>query len=106
MRLLTDGDNIFKINHDSISLVENVKSNHEEADTRMILHAKQNSYERILMASPDTDVFVSCLSLQNYIDGRIYFLTVVKNSRRIIDIKAVRESFVTSISVCNTADCS
>ena len=52
MRLLTDGDNIFKINHNSISLVENVKRNHEEADTRMILHAKQNSYERILMASP------------------------------------------------------
>ena len=44
MRLLTDGNNIFKINHDFISLVENLKSNHEDTDTRMILHAKQNSY--------------------------------------------------------------
>ena len=92
MRLLMDGDNIFKINHDSISIEENLKSNHEEVDTRMVLHAKQNSYDKILMASPDTDLFVSCLYLQNYIDGRIYFLTDVKNSRRIIDIKAVREA--------------
>ena len=88
---MTDGDNVFKINQDSVSLVENLKSNHEEADIRMTLHAKHasNSHDRILIASPDTDVFVLCVSLENYIDGRIYFLTGVKNSRRIIDIKAV-----------------
>ena len=72
----------------------------------MILHAKHvsNSYDRILIASPDTDVFVLCVSLQNYIDRRIYFLTGMKNSRRIIDIKAVREKFVMSINVCNATD--
>ena len=43
-------------------------------------------------------------SLQNYIDGRIYFLTGVKDSRRNIDIKAVRENFVTSMNVCNATD--
>ena len=103
---MTDGDNVFKINQDSVSLVENLKSNHEEADIRMTLHAKHasNSHDRILIASPDTDVFVLCVSLENYIDGRIYFLTGVKNSRRIIDIKAVGENFFTSINVCNAAD--
>ena len=62
-----NGENIFKINHDSVSTVENVKSIHEEADTRMILHANHpsNSYYRILVASPDTAVFVLCVSLQN-----------------------------------------
>ena len=70
---MTDGKNVFKINHDSISLVENLKSNHEEADTRMILYAKHasNFYDRILVTCPDTDVFVLCVSLQNYIDGGI-----------------------------------
>ena len=103
---MTDSENVFKINHDSVSLVENSKSNHEEADTRMILHAKHagNSYGRILIASPDTDVFVLCVSLQKYIDGRIYFLTGVKNSRRIIDIKDAEENFVTSKNGCHARD--
>ena len=55
-----NGKNVFKINHDSVSTVENMKSIHEEADTRMILNAKHaiNSYDRILIANLDTDVFV------------------------------------------------
>ena len=61
------GEDVFKINHDSVSLVENLKSIHEKADTRMILHAKhsRNSYNRILIANPETDVFALCDSLQN-----------------------------------------
>ena len=60
---MTDGKNDIKINHDSVSLVENLKSTHEEADTSMILHAKHESksYDRILIPGPDTDVFVLCL---------------------------------------------
>ena len=101
-----DGENVFKINHAFVSLVENVKSNHEEADTRMILHAKHtsNSYNRILITTRDTKVFVLCVSLRNYIDGRIFFLTGVKNSRRITDIKTVGENFVTSTNFCNATD--
>ena len=61
-----NGKNVFKINHDSVSTVENIKSIHEEADTRMILYANHasNSYDRILVASPDTVVFVLCISLE------------------------------------------
>ena len=75
---VTNGENVSKINHDSVSLVENLKSNHEEANTRIILHAKHasNSYDRILITSFDTDEFVLCVSLQNCIDGRIYFLNM------------------------------
>ena len=101
-----DGGNFFKINHAFVSLVENLKSNHEEADTRMILYAKHtsNSYNRILITTPDTKVFVLCVSLRNYIDERIYFLTGVKNSRRITDIKTVGENFVTSMNFGNATD--
>ena len=61
-----NGKNVFKINHDSVSTVENIKSIHEEADTRMISYANHanNSYDRILVASPDTVVFVLCISLE------------------------------------------
>ena len=72
----------------------------------MILHEKHasNSYDRILITSPDIDVFVLCVSLQNYIDKRIYFLTGVKNSRRNTVIKAFGENFVTLMNVCNATD--
>ena len=62
-----NGENVFKLNRDSVSTVENVKSIHEEVDTRMILHANHasNSYDRMLVAGPDTVVFVLCVSLQN-----------------------------------------
>ena len=84
-RLLTAGkcvyvmnsENVFKINHDSVSLVENLKSIYEEAETRMILHAKHssNSYDRILIASPDTALFVLCVSLQiKLMEGSIFWL--------------------------------
>ena len=62
-----NGENVFRMNHDSVSTVETVKRIHEEANTRMILHANHasNSYDRILVASPDTVVFVLCVSLEN-----------------------------------------
>ena len=62
-----NGENVFKTNHDCVSLVENLKSIHEKADTRMILHAKhsRNSYNRILIANAETDVFALCDSLKN-----------------------------------------
>lgn len=41
----------------------NLKSDHEEADTRLLLHAKHASYDhsRIILHSPDTDVAVLCI---------------------------------------------
>ena len=44
-----------------------------------------------------------CL-LAKVIDARIYFLTGVKISRKVIDIKAVGENFVTSMNVCDATD--
>ena len=39
-------------------------SDHEEADTRLLLHAKHaaSDYPRIVVQSPDTDVIVLCCS--------------------------------------------
>ena len=42
-----------------------LRSDHEEADTRLLLHAKHASedHERIVIQSPDTDVVLLCVSL-------------------------------------------
>lgn len=43
----------------SFTEVQELFSDHEEADTRIVAHAKQASqyYQGILIKSPDTDVF-------------------------------------------------
>jgi hypothetical protein len=54
----------------------------------MILHAKLASviYNKVLVSSPDTDVFVVLLSLHSTIDADIFFLTGVKSTIGIIDV--------------------
>ena len=60
----------------------------------MLLHAQHASqqYQKILISSPDTDVFIICLSFQPSFGADLYFLTGVKNTRRIINITAVVEN--------------
>ena len=53
-----------KMNHDKITSITDLKSNQEEADTRLLLHAKyeaNNGSESVVIMSPDTDVLVLCV---------------------------------------------
>ena len=60
----------------------------------MMLHTQHASqhFQKIFISSPDTDVFVICLSFQPVIDANLYFLRGVRNSRRIIVIGTVAEN--------------
>ena len=64
---------------------ENLSCNHEEADTRIILHAKNASitHDRIIIWSPDTDVFVFAMSLYHQIRKQLWFQTEVKDNEEI-----------------------
>jgi hypothetical protein len=59
--------------------IDALKSNQEEADTRICLHAKyaaENGAECIVVSSPDTDVLVLVLHHRSAIPARnIFFLT-------------------------------
>lgn len=63
--------------------VEELTCDPEEADTRMIAHAKHNSqfYDNIVIKSPDTDVFFN---------ADIFFETGVGNGRRVISLGNIR----------------
>ena len=78
-----------------------LESNQEEADTRLLLHAENASqdYPNIFINSPDTDVFILALPKCLSIDVHLYFLTVVKDKRRIIDIEAVADKAYQSIDL-------
>jgi hypothetical protein len=77
------------------SEVEELACDHEEADTRMIAHAKQASltHPNVIIKSPDTDVFFIALngSLTTFAD--VFFETGTQSKRRIISLSKVKQHF-------------
>ena len=68
---------------------QTLRSNHEEADTRMILHAKHaaRANRRLVLQSPDTDVLVLSISLFRSLDcPELWFRTGVKDRHRLIPV--------------------
>jgi len=92
---VTCGENCWKINRGRASLVEELQSSQEEADTRMVLHAKHASdhdNKTIIVVSEDTYVFVLCISLANDIQGNLYQKRATKARTVYMDIKKLRSS--------------
>ena len=56
------------------------------------LHASSTN-DKIVISSPDTDVFMIAIAKFEDIPADLYMLTGTKNSRRIIDIKRVADAF-------------
>ena len=69
--------------------------NHEEADTRMLLHAKQitdTNMRNIVLSTPYTDVFLIGIVALNQINVSHFIRTGTKNNVRIISISKVKEA--------------
>ena len=90
----------FKISENDVEEIQELGSNHEEADTRMALHVQDanNNFEHVLVASPDTDVFIILLSISSVLNSNMYFLTGVKDSRRIIDVTQVGNNMMDTLN--------
>ena len=90
---VTSGIDVFRITADKTQLVQELQSNHQEADTRMLLHARHASMscDKIILSSPDTDVFMIMLSKVTEMNGQLFMLTGTGNKRRIIDVNSVAE---------------
>ena len=70
-------------------------SNHEESDTRMLLHAKNIGEENagnIVIHTLDADIFLISLGVAEQIRGRLFIRTGTQNKARIISIGTVKES--------------
>ena len=96
---------VYKINNTVVERVLQLQSNHEEADTRILLHAKHTSltYPKVLNSSPDTDVFIICLSVHTRTEANLYFLTNVKSSRRTIDVSKVADYIFDTLKQCDVS---
>jgi hypothetical protein len=70
--------------HDAIG---HLKSDHKEADTRLLLHAKDasNTHSRIVIHSSDTDVCVLCVALYHEFNcHKLWFRTRIRDTLRFI----------------------
>ena len=88
-----DHERAVAIPRNHVEVVEKVYSNHEEADTRLILHI-QCSIERFgtrpaIVWSPDTDVMILGVYFSHKLDIDIWFRTRTKGKVRYIPLHEI-----------------
>ena len=87
-----DGERCVSITRGSFSDVADLTCNHEEADTRMLVHAEYaaNPETRIVIQSPDTDVLVLCAAhFASIASKELWFRTGVKDRLRFVPVHDV-----------------
>ena len=74
-----------------VSLCPQLFCDHEEADTRLLLHAQHaaESNSSVIIKSPDTDVAIIALSHLASLPCHVYFMTGKGNKSRMIDLLKV-----------------
>jgi len=83
----------WKIDWDGASLVNELQSSQEEADTKVLLHAKhasQHGFTSVIIVSEDTDVFVLRIAFVSEIGIPLYQKMRTKTTIRYMDIKKTR----------------
>ncbi|KAG1652798.1 hypothetical protein GQR58_026049 [Nymphon striatum] len=68
---------------------DHLSSNHEEADTRLILHASQQGYERCVLQCRDTDVLVLAVAHRDSLPSETWFSMGLKAKRSFIPIHSI-----------------
>ena len=86
--LVTSDDHCVMLTKNDCQLVESLRSTHEEADTRLLLHAKHaaESFDALIIVSDDTDVLVISLGLSQQINAKIFIRRGSKARIRLVDV--------------------
>ena len=84
----------FKVTKEGSEAIDELTTTQEEADTRMLLHAKHvsNNYKSIVIVTEDTDVFIICVAIFRQISSNMYIQCGTKNRFRHIDISKIGQS--------------
>lgn len=99
---VTCGSRCYKMTTERVEEEEELKSEQEEADTRLLLHvqhaANERRYRSIIVSSEDTDVRILCLAFSFSINVPIYQRCVSQMNARYVDIGKI--AHVISQDVC------
>jgi hypothetical protein len=91
--LVTRGKECFKLLGNGRTVkIDELSTDHEEADTRMLLHAAHvaaSGIVYVIIESNDTDVFILCLGLQNKLSSHIILKFGKSDMKKCIDIHSM-----------------
>jgi len=84
----------------SLHYVKELQSDHKEADTNLLFHAKHASasHEHIVIHSPYNDVAVIATALSDQIQAKFYFSTRVKNRAWVINTECLKSGLGEGLS--------
>lgn len=98
-----DGEIAVSVSHGASEIIEPLACSHEEADTRMLLHAKHASgtRSRVIKQSPDTDVLVLCAT---HFEGigceELWFRTGVRDRLRYVPVHRLSQKLGQKLCKC------
>ena len=98
---VTESSKCWKLTTGTTDNVPELESSHEEADTRMILHAKHTNCPVVIHAD-DTDVIVLMLTHSDLL-GTVYMRTGRGSKARIIPLAPIKEKLLKQLSPGITA---
>ena len=81
-----------EITSEATKTTEELNSTHEEADTRLILHAAhaaRSGYKAVVVVSKDTDVFLLCLAFKCFIPASMYVNCGTQTRTKYVSITSV-----------------
>ena len=86
---------LYKIVDDTVQVQEigALSCDHEEADTRLLLHAHHtaSNFNNVIIQSPDTDVMIISLAVSHKLECELLFVSGTGLSRKIINITKMAE---------------
>ena len=82
--------------------VPQLQCDHEEADTRLLLHSEHaaETHDTIMVKTPDTNIFLLCIAMCRTIDKNVLVMTGTSNRFRIIDISTISDALGDELCSC------
>ena len=82
--------------------VPELQCDHEEADTRLLLHSNHaaETHDTIIVKTPDTDVFLLCIAMCRTIGKKLLVMVGTGNRFRIIDTSAISDVLGQELCSC------
>ncbi|CAB4017441.1 Hypothetical predicted protein [Paramuricea clavata] len=82
--------------------VPELQCDHEEADTRLLLHSNHaaKTHDTIIARTPDTDVFLLCIAMRRTIGKKLLVMVGTGNRFRITDTSAISDVLGQELCSC------
>lgn len=100
---VTVEDRCYELSRHEAKENQDLRSTHEEADTRMLLHAAHaadKGYSAVVISSDDTDVLVLCIAFQSSIPCEIFVKSGTQNRTKYVKVADVDHFFGSELCEC------